>query len=711
MRARCTRWSVLCALLALVSSLVAVASPAAAYGANISITGHGWGHGRGGGQYGSLGYAVDHGWSYSQILDHYYGGTTKSVRGESLMTVNLTEQEDRDLIMTSGSGFQVDTGDGSDALLASGGEAVLVRRTTTGWEIFKAASCSGGSGGWGSPAKKYASSATPRVGTGYNGDDSNLMMKVCGPTGNVRSYRGIVTAFSDGTASGMWAVNSLPMESYLRGVVPRESPSFWGGAGGGKGMEALKYQAVAARSYAMAEQRTLIWKAYDTTQSQVYGGAALNGQSNEPSNTNDAISATAGEVRQHSNGSVARTEFSSSTGGWSAGGTFPAVIDEGDDVCISASMCNPNHNWTTSVATSAAQAAYPTVGTLQAITVTARNGLGADGGRVTSVKVTGSSGSVTTTGAGMQSKLGLKMDWFSIADVSVTVSRVSGASRLATAVAVSKDLYPTAGTAKAIVLASSTSYADALVGAPLALQKDGPILLTNSDALAAETQAEIQRSMGSSGTVYLLGGSVAVSDAVQSQLTGLGYTVQRLSGPTRAATAVEVAKALGNPTTIFEATGADFADALAAGAAAAKKGGAVLLTNGSTQAPETAAYFQGKTLTRYAVGGAAAAADPGATKSFVGVDRYDTAVRLALEFYAYPTSAGLASGTGFADALSGGVHAVRAGGPIVLTAPDRLTTRTKQYLQSAAESSLVKLTVYGGTGAVSDQAAADVNVK
>jgi SpoIID/LytB domain protein len=711
MRARCARWSVSCALLALVSSLVAVASPAAAYGANITITGHGWGHGRGGGQYGSLGYAVDHGWSYAQILDHYYGGTTKSVRGESLMTVNLTEQEDRDLIMTSGSGFQVDTGDGDDALVASGGEAVLVRRTTTGWQIFKAANCAGGSSGWGTPVKTYASSATPRIGTAYNGDDINLMMKVCGPTGNVRSYRGIVTAYSDGTASGMWAVNSLPMESYLRGVVPRESPAFWGGAGGGKGMEALKYQAVAARSYAMAEQRTLIWKAYDTTQSQVYGGAALNGTSAESTNTNNAISATAGEVRQHSNGSVARTEFSSSTGGWSAGGTFPAVVDDGDDVCISSSMCNPNHNWTTTVATSAAQAAYPTVGTLQAITVTARNGLGADGGRVTSVKVTGSNGSITTTGTGMQSKLGLKMDWFSIADVSITVSRLEGGTRLATAVAMSKAMYPTTGSAKAIVLASSTSYADALVGAPFAIQKDGPILLTGREALAPETLTEIQRALPAGGTVYLLGGVGALSEQVQSQVTGAGFAAQRIEGPTRAATAVEVAKALGNPTTIFEATGNDFADGLAAGATAAKVGGAVLLTNGTSQAPETFAYLQGRTVTRYTVGGAATTAHPGATESFVGSDRYDTAVRLALKFFAYPPSAGLASGTDFADALGGAVHAVKNGGPLVLTAPHALTPRTKQYLQSAAESSLVRVYVYGGTGAVSNAAASDVNVK
>jgi hypothetical protein len=111
------------------------------------------------------------------------------------------------------------------------------------------------------------------------------------------------------------------------------------------------------------------------------------------------------------------------------------------------------------------------------------------------------------------------------------------------------------------------------------------------------------------------------------------------------------------------------------------------------------------------VGGAAAAADPGATKSFVGTDRYDTAVKLVLEFFPYPTSAGLASGETFADALGGAVHAVKSGGPLVLTASAHLSPVTKNLLQSAANSSLVKVYVYGGTTAISDQAVSEINAK
>jgi hypothetical protein len=113
-------------------------------------------------------------------------------------------------------------------------------------------------------------------------------------------------------------------------VVPRESPASWADQGGGAGLNALKAQAVAARSYAWAENRNPpLYKTCDTTACQVYGGAGLNGVRIEDARTDKAIADTAGEVRLL-NGSVARTEFSSSTGGWTAGGTFPAVEDTGD---------------------------------------------------------------------------------------------------------------------------------------------------------------------------------------------------------------------------------------------------------------------------------------------------------------------------------------------------------------------------------------------
>src|SRR5947209_17510122 len=116
-----------------------------------------------------------------------------------------------------------------------------------------------------------------------------------------------------------YVVNYLPVELYLRGVVPRESPASWGDAGGGKGIEALKAQAVAARSYAWGESRSTAFKTCDTTSCQVYGGAGLNGQLSEDPRSNAAVAATAGEVRVKPDGTTARTEFSSSKIGRASG--------------------------------------------------------------------------------------------------------------------------------------------------------------------------------------------------------------------------------------------------------------------------------------------------------------------------------------------------------------------------------------------------------
>src|SRR5665648_49127 len=64
-----------------------------------TFTGHGWGHGRGMGQYGALGYAVDHGWSHLEILDHFYGGTARGNIGNPEMSVELLAMTNLPLVV------------------------------------------------------------------------------------------------------------------------------------------------------------------------------------------------------------------------------------------------------------------------------------------------------------------------------------------------------------------------------------------------------------------------------------------------------------------------------------------------------------------------------------------------------------------------------------------------------------------------------------
>src|SRR5450432_4692281 len=144
-----------------------------------------------------------------------------------------------------------------------------------------------------------------------------------------------------------------------------------------------------------------------------------------------------------------------------------------------------------------------------------------------------------------------------------SVHRISGDTRLATAIAASQDQFATSGSAKAVVLTRADTYPDALAGVPLPARVGAPLLLTASSSLDPTVRAEIVRLLPAGATVYILGGTAAVSPAVQTTITGLGFTVQRIAGADRFATAVAVAVALGQPTTVFEATGLNFPDAVA----------------------------------------------------------------------------------------------------------------------------------------------------
>jgi hypothetical protein len=173
------------------------------------------------------------------------------------------------------------------------------------------------------------------------------------------------------------------------------------------------------------------------------------------------------------------------------------------------------------------------------------------------------------------------------------------------------------------------------------------------------------------------------------------------------------------------ATGTDFPDGLSAGAAAGSYwdeslgtpiGGAVLLTKGSTVPAATAAYVSaaiaGHTdpanpVDVSTVGGLATAAYKGPRKiALAGQDRYQTSALVAEAHFGMVPMVGLATGTSFPDALSGGAFAAQAGMPLLLTPPSLLTaTETASYLhvRSAAIDTAV---IFGGTLVVSSTVAA-----
>jgi putative cell wall-binding protein len=295
--------------------------------------------------------------------------------------------------------------------------------------------------------------------------------------------------------------------------------------------------------------------------------------------------------------------------------------------------------------------------------------------------------------------------------VPANVHRIAGASRLATAIATSQDQFAATGSAQAVVLTRSDTYPDALAGVPLAAKVGGPLLLTGSAALDPAVKAEIVRVLPAGATVYILGGTVAVSTAVETTITGLGFVVKRIAGTDRFATAVAVADALGDPTTVFEATGLNFPDALAGGPAAIAKGGAILLTNGSTQSPATAAYLVAHPGgTHYALGGPAAAADPTAT-ALSGDDRYWTAAAVAFTFFADATTVGAATGGNFPDALAAGPDLAAKGAPLLLVpTAGALPEGVAVDLLARTFTGSTHVVLFGGTASVSDDVASQLGV-
>jgi putative cell wall-binding protein len=318
------------------------------------------------------------------------------------------------------------------------------------------------------------------------------------------------------------------------------------------------------------------------------------------------------------------------------------------------------------------------------------------------------------------------------------VWRISGSDRFDTGVKVSEYRWAattdTAAAANkhpgAVVLATGLSFPDALAGVPFAAKQNASLLLTDGSALNSSVEAEIKRILPADGsrTVYILGGYNAVSKAIESHVTGLGYKVVRYGGNDRYGTALQIAHAMGDPAHVVVARGDDFADALSAGPLAADIFGtgtgptyvpaAIVLVDKATGFdPATKAYVQGKLgtngLSVIAVGGAAAGAVaplPGVVATGVtpnaaqiaGRDRYDTSHIAANVFAQSNPNApvGVATGTAFADALTGGAYMASVSGPLLLTDPNVEQAPTTQAVQQVAATT-AEVDVFGGVKAVS----------
>jgi SpoIID/LytB domain protein len=376
------------------------------------IEGHGWGHGHGMSQYGSRGGATL-GKTADQITAFYYPGTTKAALANVPMRIRLMADTGPDTIVRPATGLvATDLATGASLTLPAGATRWRSITDATGLHVQRLVS-----GAWSSVAIGGRSSMTGPI--QFAGP---TFIRVDFPDGTSRDYRGAIRSVRL-SATAVSTVAVMPMESYLRGVVPRESPASWE-------MEALKAQAIAARSYSEYKRAHIPAGQYfdicDTTQCQVFGGSTYYSAAGarlygEEARTNQAVQETSGVIRAYQ-GAAIFAEFSSSNGGWSTTGSMPYLAAQRDD--WDGVVSNNVHYWTAQVSADQIEARYPAVGTLLRMRVTSRDGNGDWKGRVKTVVLegrdsAGNATSVSTTGAGIYnanvwpaSSNGLKSSWW-----------------------------------------------------------------------------------------------------------------------------------------------------------------------------------------------------------------------------------------------------------------------------------------------------------
>lgn len=287
------------------------------------------------------------------------------------------------------------------------------------------------------------------------------------------------------------------------------------------------------------------------------------------------------------------------------------------------------------------------------------------------------------------------------------VTRLSGADRYQTAVAISQDAFPEPGSAETVLLASGENFPDGLAGGPLAVHLGGPLLLTPGESLHEATSAEIRRVLRPGGTVHILGGVKSVSEAVAAEIGDLGYSVDRIAGANRFETAVAIAERIPDPSLVLVAVGDIFPDALTASAAAGTTGGVVVFSGKDRPDWATDRYLAAHSdVPRFALGGPAARAYPSIAPVF-GADRFQTAAAIATTFFPAPYAIGMARADVFADALTGGVHIAMRSGPILLTNSDALHTAVPEYVSAHADN-LVAAYLYGGEKSLTPGVAEEV---
>ncbi len=315
-----------------------------------------------------------------------------------------------------------------------------------------------------------------------------------------------------------------------------------------------------------------------------------------------------------------------------------------------------------------------------------------------------------------------------LGDCPVTEERVSGATRIETAVEVSKTSFPQQDSADTVIIAVASNYPDALAGGPLARVEDAPLLLTEREALNADTRAEIVR-LGASKAI-LLGGHAALAPEVESALDGMGLVTERIAGGDRFDTARLISRRV-PATTAYVTEGSNpnpsrgWPDAVAVSGLAAFEERPILLVNRDEAPSATLEALAELNATEVVVVGGEVAvsattaealadyvpggADEATVTREAGGSRFATSVKIAQRSVAAGASTQdvwFATGLAFPDALTAGPAVARSGGILVLVHGQDPDDGDDVYAYlDTIEGEVLRAWFVGGVAAISDAVA------
>jgi stage II sporulation protein D len=357
-----------------------------------TFTGRGWGHGVGMSQYGARGRALE-GWSAARILKHYYRGTRLSAVRRRAVRVLLSTGRRGAAVWSPGPWRAIGVRPNGRRLTKLRPGAVhrlavlpdgrlALRRSGRVVAVFAG------------PVRLQSSAAGGWVAWGPRRPE------------DARRYRGGLRAVPSGGTFDL--VNVVGLEGYLKGVVPREMPATWGD----DAFDALKAQAVAARTYALATiSPGEVFDLFDDTRSQVYGGVA-----GEDPRTSRAVERTGGRVLTY-DGQVITAFFFSTSGGrtedvqhvFTSSPPRPYLVSVPDPY----DRLSPYHVWPDPPTFSGERLGHllGLDGPVAEITILSRG----TSPRVREALVTTRSGQQTTlSGATLKARLGLRDTWFAV---------------------------------------------------------------------------------------------------------------------------------------------------------------------------------------------------------------------------------------------------------------------------------------------------------